>query len=47
MQVLEEMLIGRVSVRGTEAVIHAFNPATNAAIGPAFDGRGAAEVDHA
>lgn len=47
MEVTGAMLIGAASVRGTDAVIRALDPATHQPIAPDFAGGGAAEVDKA
>ncbi|WP_213767869.1 aldehyde dehydrogenase (NADP(+)) [Caballeronia sp. dw_19] len=47
MLVRGEMLIGRASVRGTDSVIRALDPANNAALEPDFGGGGTAEVERA
>ncbi|WP_174362336.1 aldehyde dehydrogenase family protein [uncultured Caballeronia sp.] len=47
MQITGEMLIGKTAVRGTDATLHAFDPARNVELKPAFGGGGAKEVARA
>ena len=47
MNITGEMLIGRQSVRGSESVFRATNPATGLAVEPPFTGGSPAEVDRA
>lgn len=45
MQITGEMLLGASAVRGTRGTLHAFDPARNTEIEPAFGAGGAAEVE--
>jgi alpha-ketoglutaric semialdehyde dehydrogenase len=47
MAITGNMLIGRADVRGTDAELHALDPAANRLIEPPFGGGGAAEVERA
>jgi 2,5-dioxopentanoate dehydrogenase len=47
MQITGEMLIGAKAVRGKDATLHAFDPARNVNLQPAFGGGGAKEVARA
>ncbi|WP_206953658.1 aldehyde dehydrogenase (NADP(+)) [Trinickia acidisoli] len=47
MRIAGEMLLGASSVRGTHGTLHAFDPAQNQEIEPAFGAGGAADVERA
>lgn len=47
MNITGEMLIGRQSIRGADATLHAFNPATGMTLEPAFGGGSPRDVDAA
>jgi alpha-ketoglutaric semialdehyde dehydrogenase len=47
MQITGDMLLGGSAVRGTKGTLHAFDPARNTEIEPAFGAGGAADVERA
>jgi alpha-ketoglutaric semialdehyde dehydrogenase len=47
MHITGDMLIGAAAVRGTAGTLHAFDPAANAELPPAFGAGGVAEVERA
>ncbi|MEM5295539.1 aldehyde dehydrogenase (NADP(+)) [Burkholderia sp. JPY481] len=47
MRITGDMLIGRAAVRGTEGTLHAFDPARDVVLEPAFGTGGAHDVDRA